>query len=315
MRISKEDGFLVYMAIGDAYGMAYEFADDIAAVGPNDLTYKENPRHPAYRKGHYTDDTQMALANMHAVIENRYQLRNDNPQAKLLLCDTYVCAFKRDPRPGYSRYMQEFFEKINDGAEMLRRLYPKFSNAGGAAMRAGPIGLLPNMDEIMETAALQATVTHNNRTGKLSAALTALAVHAMHYNLCPKAELQNWLHTRFGRWEHKFPKDDPKNGLYIVDKALQAVHDAETLSDVLRGCVDFGPGQDTDTIAAIAMCIASRSQEIGDDLPDHLFDELENGPYGYDFLRRIDSMALRGFPRDRNPASRPSPAGQFVPRP
>ena len=50
-----------------------------------------------------------------------------------------------------------------------------------------------------------------------------------------------------------------------------------------------------DTVAAIALAAGSCSAEIAQDLPAHLFDELENSQYGRDYIRLLDTqlMALK----------------------
>ncbi len=65
------------------------------------------------------------------------------------------------------------------------------------------------------------------------------------------------------------------------------------LSSILQACVNYGG--DTDTVAAIALRAASCYEEIEQDLGGRLYDDLENGPYGRDFLIELDS-ALMGRP-------------------
>ncbi len=294
-------GFLVYMAIGDAYGMAYEFASDIAAVGPNDLTYKKHPTHLQQLSGHYGDDTQMSWINAEILVQR--------DTARLIgetFADAWVFNYHQDPRVGYSRRMTQALSSAADGADFMTRIDATKGVTSGAAMRAGVIGLLPDTAEVRRIAALQAAVTHNTPAGIVSAQTVALAVHALHYNLCPVAGLPAFLDGEIGiRWRTLNDGGDPNHGLYIVRQALGVVQQADTLSDVLRGCVDLGPGQDTDTVAAIAMAIASRAREIADDLPPHLFAGLEDGPYGRTFLAGLDRGLAARFPPPAPPAARP----------
>lgn len=62
------------------------------------------------------------------------------------------------------------------------------------------------------------------------------------------------------------------------------------MSALLRECVAFGG--DVDTVAAIALGAASNSAEIIHDLPQHLIDTLENGPYGRDYIVELDRKLL-----------------------
>ncbi|MEA5497013.1 hypothetical protein VB834_11130 [Limnoraphis robusta Tam1] len=43
---------------------------------------------------------------------------------------------------------------------------------------------------------------------------------------------------------------------------------------------------------AIAMGVASCSEEVTQDLPSHLFEGLENGRYGRDYIRELDKKLL-----------------------
>ena len=65
------------------------------------------------------------------------------------------------------------------------------------------------------------------------------------------------------------------------------------MGDLLKTCIQFSG--DVDTVAAIALAAGSCSTEIAQDLPAHLFDELENGQYGRGYSRLLDTklMALK----------------------
>jgi len=62
------------------------------------------------------------------------------------------------------------------------------------------------------------------------------------------------------------------------------------MSDVLKTCIQFSG--DVDTVAAIALAAGSCSAEVAQDLPVHLFDELENGQYGRDYIRLLDRRLM-----------------------
>jgi ADP-ribosylglycohydrolase len=47
---------------------------------------------------------------------------------------------------------------------------------------------------------------------------------------------------------------------------------------------------DVDTVAAIALAAASCCQEVTSDLPAHLFEGLENGTYGRDYIINLDEQ-------------------------
>ena len=76
-----------------------------------------------------------------------------------------------------------------------------------------------------------------------------------------------------------------------VRAAITAIMTADSMAEILRQCVAFTG--DVDTVAAIALGAAAASPEIKQDLPEVLIAGLENGPYGSDFLRRLDQRLMQ----------------------
>jgi ADP-ribosyl-[dinitrogen reductase] hydrolase len=79
-----------------------------------------------------------------------------------------------------------------------------------------------------------------------------------------------------------------------VRAALTAIRGEKSLAAILGRCVDFTG--DVDTVAAVALGAASVGGDIVQDLPDHLFQGLENGPYGRDYLANLDRQLRQVFP-------------------
>jgi hypothetical protein len=65
------------------------------------------------------------------------------------------------------------------------------------------------------------------------------------------------------------------------------------MSYLLKTCIEFTG--DVDTVAAIALAAGSCSTEIVQDLPAHLFETLESGPYGRDYIQRLDTQLMAKF--------------------
>lgn len=90
---------LLELAIGDAYGAGFEYADEMLLE--NDLShYVQHPRHNI-KPGCYTDDTQMSIAIAETIISQA-------PWTPELLANNFVKAFKRDSREGYAGRFYEF---------------------------------------------------------------------------------------------------------------------------------------------------------------------------------------------------------------
>jgi ADP-ribosylglycohydrolase len=79
-----------------------------------------------------------------------------------------------------------------------------------------------------------------------------------------------------------------------VRAAVTAIAQSRGMSELLRRCVAFTG--DVDTVAAIALGAGSLSREVEQDLPDVLYAKLEDGPFGYRYLRELDQRLAERFP-------------------
>jgi len=91
---------LLELAIGDAHGAGFEYADEQIVLYNTLAGYVQHSRHNI-APGQYTDDTQMSIAVAEAIISGE-------PWTSKLLADAFVLAFRRDPRDGYARGFQAF---------------------------------------------------------------------------------------------------------------------------------------------------------------------------------------------------------------
>ncbi|WP_309116087.1 ADP-ribosylglycohydrolase family protein [Saccharothrix sp.] len=270
---------LVELAVGDAYGAGFEYAEPGFVAAHNTLAgYVRHPRH-GLRPGAYTDDTQLTLALAEL-------LADGDPWTPETIAERFVDAFHRDPRPGYARGFQAFLAEVRTGADFLARIRPD-SDKSGAAMRAAPAGLLSTVDEVLDRTRVQARVTHDTPDGIASASAAALAVHYCRYRLGPVAEVGAWIADRLGApvWARPWHGAVGSKGVMSVRAALTALAGQGTQSEVLRACVAFTG--DVDTVATVAL--AAASHVLPADLPAVLVDGLENGPYGRDHLAKLDA--------------------------
>jgi len=286
---------LVEISLGDAFGSGFEFAKpEILATRKNDLTqyYPHNlPGHlPA---GSYSDDTQMSIAIAEALIEyDRW--------TPLGLADRFVNCYKRDPRNGYSRALQGILDTVTTGEELLTTLVPT-SNKCGAAMRSCPLGTIKHEDELLRRARIQAKITHDTKDGIFSSCAIALATHFFFHKNGSKDNLWNYMKN------HPFPENRTEiwtelwhdkshvssDAIPCVKAAISAVVKSNTFSECLMRCVDYRG--DVDSVAAMALGIASvipNENEMKFDLPDNLISGLENGKYGFNYLRNLDRLLL-----------------------
>jgi ADP-ribosylglycohydrolase len=275
---------LVEMAIGDAYGAAFEFvrppyADRVHNDGHTHQRHPE-PGRAEMGNGRYTDDTQMALAIAEHLIA-------DDPFTPEGLCGRFVETFRRDPRPGYGKRFHAALNQARTGAELKALMVPG-STRSGAAMRSGPIGLLGDLDAVLALADRQASVTHDSPEARASARAVAAMTHYFARRIGPRAELGAFLERAVPGHPWTTPKRDwvTVEGPDCAHAAVTAVTEAASLRDALIRSI--APGGDVDTVAAIALFAGSLCDELDDDLPRELHDGLENGAFGRDYLAAVD---------------------------
>jgi ADP-ribosylglycohydrolase len=274
---------LLELAVGDAYGAGFEYAPKERVRKHNTgVSYTEHPKHDI-RPGCYTDDTQMSIAIAEALVSGeRWTPR--------LLAEHFVRAFHRDPRRGYASRFHAFLREVGDGEQFLERIHPH-SSKSGASMRAGPLGVLPTIGQVLDRCHVQAAVTHNTPDGIHAAQAAALVTHYFLYALGPKNRLGWFLQGQVpGSWAVPWEGKVGPKGWMSVQAAVTAVMRNDRLSELLKDCINFTG--DVDTVATIALAAASCSQEYAQDLPESLIAGLENGPYGRDYLRELDGRLL-----------------------
>ena len=295
---------LLELMIGDAYGACFEFAPKEFVQANNDLVkgYPARPPQANYEAvppGHYSDDTQMTMAVAEFMLSGK-------PLTTLDLADQFVETYLRDPRPGYARGFRSVLERCHSGAEFLSIIAPHSDRSGGA-MRAAPIGLLTDVNKVVDRAMWQASLTHATRDGMLSAAGVALLVHLCRAGV-PVKVISKRIMNLLKMNEFTFWAEPVRNkGLDVLFAAYAAIlaaagdanHKSIPLSAVLFRSVQFTG--DVDTVAAVALAAASLHPLAEHDLPQVLFDGLENGPYGRNYIENLDKRLLRSLPKMPEP--------------
>lgn len=275
---------LVEMAIGDAYGAAFEFlkpqrADELSMFNHGTQFYK-HPDLPI-GGGRYTDDTQMTLAIAEHMLSGA-------EWTKEALADRFLFTFHRDARSGYSGGFLNLMHLVESGEELLANLKPG-STRSGAAMRVAPIGLYHSADKVLEVAALQAQVTHDSPEGIESAQAIALATHYLAHRLGSKSALPSYLASRLGNtWQEPWQGWVSVEGMPCARAAITALLSSNSAVEIMTNTVAFGG--DVDTVAAMACFMASCSWETETEMTPYLKAGLENGPFGYDYLHNLDDQ-------------------------
>lgn len=277
---------LLEIALGDAYGAGFEFVSAETIAQEHHLTQYRDNQEANLLAGQYTDDTQMTIAIMELMLSGQAWTKESIAQA-------FLEAFHRDPRKGYAKRFYSFLIQQKTAAQFLANIRPH-STRNGAAMRAVPIGLYPTLSEVKEKAALQASVTHDTPQGIVSAQAVACLAHYFIYQLGPAAEIKSFLAQQLN-WTFDDNKIDQVacDGLQTVEAVLTVLRKGKSLREVLDLSIQLGG--DTDSVASIALGLASFSTEYANDLPLFLYADLEQGVYGKAYLEDLDARVLGMF--------------------
>jgi ADP-ribosylglycohydrolase len=280
---------LTFTAIGDAYGVCFEYAPREIIRSRNNLV-GYFPHHKYQTGGgRYSDDTQMSIAVAEALLK-----LGEAANARDFAA-SFVAAFQRDPREGYAGRFHEFLLTVTDADDFLARIRNDSDKSGGA-MRAGACGLLGDVEVVKSIAARQASVTHATSDGIAAAQAAALMVHFLLYRLGPRRDLPHFLDTHvcgYG-WSRTHKGSVGAKGCDSVRAAVTALVRNQSVADLLVDCVNFGG--DVDTVAAIAMAAAACADDIVRNIPETLWNGLENGRFGRDSLVELD-RDLQDFAR------------------
>lgn len=272
---------LFELAIGDAYGAGFEFRSADFVARNNHL--KSYFPHELYTeiKGRYTDDTQMSLAIAELLIaESEWSTEN--------IIKQFIEVFKRDPRRGYSKRLYQVLSTVHTVEEFLEQIQP-ISEGSGAAMRACPIGVINDIDQIIEKSTLQAIITHHTTEGIQSATAAALIPYYFIYEQGKKEDLGKFIKKYVpGAWDSAWNSPVTNEGIVCVRAAVTSIMRNTHFSSLLVDCVNYTG--DVDTVAAIALGAVSFCKEYKNDLPDFLANELENGEYGKGYLKELDKQ-------------------------
>ncbi|WP_444995472.1 ADP-ribosylglycohydrolase family protein [Aliikangiella sp. IMCC44359] len=270
------------IAIADAYGAGFEFSSKEKVSKHNDLTnYVE---HDLYgMRGKYTDDTQMSIAVSELILsKSEWSERN--------IASKFVECFKRDPRKGYSKGFYSLLKEVESGTELLNKLRSN-SDRNGAAMRAVPLGVIKDKNELLTKAKAQAAITHDTDIAIKSSCAVALAAHfGLHYRGTLE-QLELFLESEsFSGWNYGWCGEVSVKAFETVSAAFSCLLSCRSLKDLLKKCVALGG--DTDSVASIAVGVATCFDEYDKKIPHNLIESFDETLFGIEFLESLDNRLL-----------------------
>jgi ADP-ribosylglycohydrolase len=278
---------LLEIAIADAYGVGFEYRPQKFVRENNHLDRYYPHEKYASLNGCYSDDTQMSLGIAELMLKN-------DPWEGQIIADYFVETFQRDPRDGYLKKFHAVLSASSDGKDLLSKLVPT-SDRSGAAMRSGIIGLYSNTENVVRKTLSQARLTHNTKAGKAAAVAAALLTHYFVYQKGGKADVGSYVSEVLAssKWSEDWSGEVGEKGWMSVRAAITAIKQSSSQSELLKACIAFTG--DVDTVAAIAFSAAYFCREIERDLPDWMYEDLENGKYGRDYLISVDKRLAAKF--------------------
>jgi ADP-ribosyl-[dinitrogen reductase] hydrolase len=295
------------IAIGDAYGGPFENLPG-ADIDPSALceSYGSNPI-KNNRPGHYTDDTQMSIA----LAEHICSGVSFNHES---LADRFLECYRRDRRPGYSKRTRTALDNASSGADLICAPERK-STRNGSMMRAVPLGVIGDLEKLIEYAIINSETTHCTPPAKTASATVALASHYFLWTDGDYADVgefvldnlkgfddasRDYLHDAVGM-DRLDPvllfgpgKDGvPVDGIRTAGAILHILGKHPGTWQALRQSILLGG--DTDTTAAVATGISALRYGLSD-LPNGLLSGLEKGPYGEFYLSKLGKRLAAYMP-------------------
>ncbi len=282
------EGFLmlVEIAIGDAYGSGFEFSDK-SKIDANNFGRYFVGHDLGIPAGKYTDDTQMSISIAEMLISGE-PLTIEN------FAEAFIRTFKRDKRQGYAKKFQNLIEHCNSGTDLLKDIKPE-STRNGAAMRSVPLGLIQNRNNLLSAAKIQASITHNTKEGIISSQIVALAAHELIYKKVRIKDIPKIISTELGfpidtTWDKPVDCD----AIQTINAVFSALINNTDIDSLLVQCINFSG--DVDSVAAIALGLASLSPEYTNNIHPDLINTIENGAYGIEYLRKLDGALNQLYP-------------------
>lgn len=308
-KFNKCQNLLLGIAVGDAFGAAFEGKYRKKVAKKFQLEYYR-PGGRGWKKGKYTDDTQMSIAVSELILSQK-------EFSKYNLAEQFLYVYRRNPHNGYGSSVKEGLRKSKDTNDFLK-IIPGNSSGNGACMRSSIIGILPKIKDVIYNAKINAEVTHNTPSAIASSVCVAAASHYFYYELGePKKVFDYCINACKGLDEKSvdyfkkvkemkeldpillFGEDKkdfgvPVNGMRTAGAVLYLIslyydNPVETLKQSIL------LGGDTDSTASIALGIVSIRTGIGT-LPFFLFRDLENSGYGRDYLIDLGTKLFTLYP-------------------
>jgi poly(ADP-ribose) glycohydrolase ARH3 len=280
-------GSVLAVFCGDALGMPFELSPIGSAPDPLDFYAGR------WGGGSYTDDTELTMALMEALIA-----AGDVLPTEEAIAATFLAVAR--PAYGYGKGMRRLLELWREGAPVnaaATMVYPEGSLGNGGAMRIAPVALSYDGAQLWAAVARVTRLTHAHPLGLEGAQVQAHAVNAALHDrdilraargaaqsptfagslaLVAEALREDWTLERVAA--------EIGNGTSApgsVPSAIWAALAGDSVESAITLAVRLGG--DADTLGAMAGAIAG-AKHGANAIPTRWLDGLENGSRGRDYL-------------------------------
>ena len=263
-RSDRVAGCLVGLAVGDALGAPLEFLArrEVRKRFPQGL--REMIASNLWRKGEYTDDTQMALLIAESLVENKDFIASD-------LAKRFQHWAKTAKDVGVQTSavlnMAHYLEDPGRCASRYYEYHPDSSAGNGALMRCAPVALfcLDSLEKLADISRASARLTHYDPKAQSSCVILNAWIQAaicdrvrdgrpQALSLLSGGEVSAW--DRLQQIE-TYPEDDIASSGYTVH-TLEAAAWSFLMTDCFEEAVVRAAnlGDDADTVAAVCGALA-----------------------------------------------------------
>ena len=235
--------------------------------------------------GRYGPVTQMTMAIASLMIENQ-------PFSEHAIATALLKTYQQDPRQEYNPALENNLTHASTGHEFLNNC-ASYQADSSAFMRAIPCGLHIKIEDVIFTAKAQAKTTNNTPQSVESSVFIAVLAHALyHLKIPPQKAIQQAL--KHGTKELKKlisqNKSIPTDALSIIAAIIKSLKH-QGLSAIINNTVLNGG--ECATIAPVVVGLASLSPYYSQDIPQTLLENLEEDPFGGDYLTYIGEESIK----------------------
>lgn len=261
---------LLYSAIGDGYGLAFEFSSKEFTDKHNDvLNYKRREKlskgWEKHQSGQYSDDTDCSLAVVTTLLSLDGQF-----DSKYFLT-SWKSLLHQNPDRGYSKITKN---QLLNQSEQEILTGDRNSTTNGCLMGSQFLGLLPTTEKFAKASVAKCLPMHANPQCVKATTFIAYLAHNLYYKTDNIEEALSLI-----KMEHDFKSEFKKvecNATSTVNGVLYALQ-GKTKVDVLKRSVELLG--DVDSVASIALGLHALNAKEIDVLPTVFYENLEKPNY------------------------------------